>query len=209
MKSFIYNCTIKKISISLIILLIITGCNKKNNSIDETVKNKFEGIYSIEIKDKVYEENSSEYIRKMKANDMDFYIYTYNQGNGLDGDTYIYTSLLSSVYEKYKNQIQNMSIKYGLNIAFNFSASKYETKDYFDNCHSCKGHFITINATSSQNDSILSFVNEVLSINEIKSLYDIWLKNDNYKYFVYDYSEIIIDGNNFFPQSIFDYYKSN
>lgn len=203
----------KKIILSIFcclsVLLIATGCSKENNSVDESVKNTFENIYSIELEDKVYEESSSKYIRKMKADDMDFYVYTYNQGNGLNGDTYIYTSLLSSVYEKYKNQIQNLGIKYGLNVVFNFSANNYEIKDYFDDCSSCKGHFITISATSSQSDSILNFVNDILAINEIKNLYDIWLNNNNYKYFVYDYTEIIIDGNDYFPQSIFDYYKSN
>lgn len=98
----------------------MTGCSNENNSVYKSVKNVFENIYSIELKDKVYEESSSKYIRKMEADDIDFYVYTYNQRNGLKGDTYIYTSLLSSVYEKYKNQIQNFGIKYGLNVAFNF-----------------------------------------------------------------------------------------
>lgn len=193
----------------LTILLSITGCGKEKNNVDESVKNAFENIYSIEPEDKVYEESSLEYIKKMKADEMDFYVYTYNQGNGLNGDTYIYTSLLSSVYEKYKNQIQNLGIKYGLDVVFNFSTNNYETKDYFDDCRSCKGHFIAVNATSNQSDSILNFVNDILAINEIKNLYDIWLNNNYYEYFVYDYTEIIIDGNDYFPQSIFDYYKSN
>ncbi len=102
----------KKILLSLFccltVLLIATGCSKENSNVDESVKNAFENIYSIKLEDKVYEESSLEYIRKMKADEMDFYVYTCNQGNGLNGDTYIYTSLLSSVYEKYKNQIKNL-----------------------------------------------------------------------------------------------------
>ena len=107
-------------------------------------------MYSIEIEDIVYEESTSEYIRKIKADDMYFYIYIYNVGNGLNENTYIFTFLLSSVYEKYKNQIQSFGAKYDLNVIFNFSINNYEKKEYFANCESCKGHFITIKATSSQ-----------------------------------------------------------
>ena len=92
-----------------------------------------------------------------------------------------------------KNKLDNIYSIEIEDIVYEESASEYIRK---------------IKAASSQIDSILNFVNDVLSISEIKKLYDIWLNNGSYEHFVYDYSEIIIDGNTHFPPSIFDYYKS-
>ena len=211
----------KKIILSifccLTVLLVATGCG---NIIDETttkVENAFSSLYEIERLEVISENGSSHQntIRKMKANDMDFYFITYSQGNGLDSNNrYIYTSILSSVYEKYQNQIKNLALKYQIDISFNFTTDKYKEEDYFDDCPACKGHFITVNINSYQRENLSKFINEVLAIDEINNLYQKWLNDGVYEYlgsefFVYDYSDIFFDGDKNSTSSIFEYYYEN
>lgn len=201
----------------LTVLLVATGCGNVINDTTQKVENAFSNLYEIERLDVVSENGSyhENTIRKMKANDMDFYFITYSQGNGLDSNNrYIYTSILSSVYEKYQNQIKNSASKYQIDVSFNFTADKYIEEDYFNNCPACKGHFITININSYQKENLTKFINEILSIEEINNLYEKWVNDGVYEYrgsefFVYDYSDIFVDGDKYAASSIFEYYYEN
>lgn len=199
----------KKLLLSILcfvfVLIVATGCGNKIHEITTKVENTFDSLYTIERLEVVskVEGGSSNVVRKMKADNMDFYLYTYNEGNGLTGNDYIYTTILSSVYKKYETQIKNSAINYGIDI-------NYETEKLYwlKKCESCEGvSVLKINANSYQTNELNNFIKDILNITEIKELYKIWLNTKTYEYYVDDDSKIIINGDNS-STSIFEYYKN-
>ncbi len=195
------------ILINIIVISVVNYWGQSHNIMNEVPK-KLGHLYTIEKGDIVLEIDSSEYVRKMKADNIEFYAYTYTQGNGIIGTKFLDTSILSSVYEKYKSEIQKIGQKYNFDVKFNFSPDKYSQDEYFGDCQICKGHFLSININKSQEILIKDFIEEILAIKEIKNLYKVWEEQENYDYqIVHDFSEIIIDGERHFESTIFDYYK--
>lgn len=205
MKKIILNT----IYITILLVLALGFALVESQKPENIVKRRLKNLYSIKTGNK-NEIGDSDYIMEMKTDDMTFYIYTFKDSYaGGFITTNIYTSILSSVYEKYQNQIKNIGLKYGINVTYNYSSDKYHyNEDYFDGLYIYEENDYFLTIESDDMDSVKKFVNEILSIEEIKSLYDIWFNSGSNYRIVCDYSEIIIDGEKTY-KSIFDLYKSN
>ena len=193
----------KKLCLCLGIVLL-TACS---NNIDK-VEEKLGKLYNISNEYVVKKYNNGK-ITKMKANDMTFYVYETSVGNGtFSGTKFLYSSILSSVYEKHKEEIKTIAKKYNIEVKFNHTTDDYVDKEYFNNCKVCKGHFMTINIVDKEKKDVDNLVLEIIEIKEIKDLYNLWLTNSSNINAVYDFS-YVDDNSEYTFQSLFKYYKNS
>ena len=148
-----------KYIIIIAIIFIITGCNRYSlDKIISSVKNFYNGYYNIEYISS-YKKNDTTYVT-MSANDTVFYVKSAYDGNAAGGlgNTDIETSILSSLYLKYKSQIELLAKKNNLNIIFN----DYSMEDIF----LYNNYTIEINTNISNIDNVKKFCEEVIEIEE-------------------------------------------
>ena len=189
--------------LSITIVLIITSPAALSD--DEQYVVDSLPMYKIKFGKKIYDVYPVEVI-KATANDMDFYIEIAYHGNGTFwSDTYVYTSIVSSVYEKYRKSIEEIALKYGLSLKYNFSTIEYSDGNHFNYCPICDWEFITIDARNKDETAISQFVNDIMSIDEIRNLYE--LSGDGTSTVIIDYSKIITGGEFTDYTRIFEYYK--
>lgn len=190
----------KKTIFLLILLFLSTSCTNNNTEIENILSK----LYTITNNGSVMKGNNT-VITQLTADDMTFYIYEINDGNSnyFKNKKY-YSSILSSVYDKHKQEIKEIAKKNNITITYNYTINDYIDRNYFNDCKTCH-HFITIYPNE---DTLDTFINEILEIDEIQKLYQIWLNNTINNYAVYDYS-YIDDENETSTNSIFNYYKKS
>lgn len=160
----------KKILCSIIFILcfmlLSTGCTKYSKSKVEKIIYDYFGD-SFELKTISSYETEDGYIFEMKANNETFYVRSEYYGNapGGFGDTDVYTTILSSFYQKHRLEIEQIAYNNSLDIQF--AVIDYSSVPEFP------GYLITINADKNQLSDIQNFVNEVISIPDINKLYNL------------------------------------
>lgn len=159
---------LRSIIFILCFVLLSTGCTKYSKSKVEKIIYDYFGD-SFELKTISSYETEDGYIFEMKANNETFYVRSKFFGIASDGGTRVYTTILSSFYQKHKLKIEQIAYNNGLDIQF--AVIDYSSVPEFP------GYLITINADKNQLSDIQNFVNEVISIPDINKLYNLLYAN--------------------------------